>query len=67
MADRLLEHVMRGWRRVVAESGPARIAALAEVRRAREAVRILVGEETTAAASWRAGARRRLQAASRNS
>ena len=65
VADRLMERVVRGWREVVARSGPARIAALAEVRRAREAVGVLVEEETAAGASWRAGARRRMQTAAR--
>jgi hypothetical protein len=47
VADRLMERVVRVWRGAVTRSGPARLAALAEVRRAREAAGVLVEEENS--------------------
>ena len=54
----LLRKVVRGWRGVVARSGPARIGALAELRHARVAVAQLVGETAGETTEWRAAARR---------
>ena len=62
-AASLMRKVVRGWRGVVAHSGPARIEALAELRRARVAVAQLVGEAAGETTEWRAAARRRVRTA----